>query len=205
MLYSRSHLSVRHAASTDTGRFNLNGVRFNADGSTEATNGQIFCKATPAQAPVDEFPAGWGATLEGEQEPFTFPLDAVNKLVKAIPKKSHIPILQNAAVDVPHTNTSGSARFVTTDLESNKVVEAKTLEGEWPNTAQVIPDGVATVKIGLNLTLLGKIEKALREFNGGGNAVCCVEIFDKNTAIKITAENCDGGEFLAVIMPHTLK
>ena len=206
MLYSKRQLAVRHAASTEATRFNLNGVRFHADGSTEATNGHILCRITAKAPPLDEYPSPKGssldgAILEGEQEPFTFPIDAVNRLVKAIPKKAHFPILEHAALDVGASNANGSARFITTDLESTQAIEGRKIEGDFPDTGKVIPGGKPVTTLALNLTLLCKLEKALREFNGGKDAIANLEIHGPHTPVKLTASNPDVGEFLAVIMP----
>ena len=164
MLYSRAHFAVRHAASKDESRYNLNGVHFRADGSTEATDGFMLIRVKAEVPPDDEHPRG----CEGKPEAFTLPIDAVDRIVKGLPKRNKIPILDYAVLDVPATNANGSARFVSTDLESDAVTEARKVEAEFPDTGHILkPEREAeTPAFAINLDLVVRLAKAVREFTG---------------------------------------
>ena len=205
MLYSKSQLAVRHAASKDSTRENLCGVRFKKDGTVEATDGHILCRIKAETPPVGEFPTVGDAKLEGEVQDFTLELGAVERIVKALPKRPRMPVLAHAAVNVPATNGNGSAEFITTDLETAQTIKGRKLEDNWPNTDMVIPaDDGEGASFCVNLSLLVRIEKSVREFMGGSRIGAPVRIKlgrDGYAPIKITAKNPDVGELTAVVMP----
>ena len=214
MLYSKAHFAVRHAASTDETRYNLNGLHFRGDGTTEATDGHMLIRIKAATPAYDEHPNG----TEGVPEPFILPLEAAHRVAKAIPKRSPSPVLTHAALDVPSTNGNGSARFVVTDgyngTGNEQAIEAKKIEGEYPNTDQVIPKD-APFSFCINLTLLERVIKASKEFGGSGKGkdskgkdskgnqahFAKFHVTDNSSPVRITISNPDVGELEAVIMP----
>lgn len=205
MLYSKNQLAVRHAASKDESRANLCGVRFKKDGTVEATDGHILCRIKAEAPPVEEFPVVVGAELDGEVEDFTLELGAVERIVKAIPKRTRMPVLAHAAVNVSATNGNGSAEFITTDLETAQTIKGRKLDDHWPNTDSVIPaeDGEGA-SFCVNLSLLVRIEKAVREFRGNAQTGAPVRVKlgrDAFSPIRITAKNPGVGELTAVVMP----
>ena len=207
MLVSKTALSVRHAASKDATRYNLNGVRFESDGRVIATDGHRLYTVTPPEEKPDprEFPAIPGVEDPGGSaplEPFTLPLAAADAVAKAIPKRG-LPILKNALLDVDGTNGSEKARFVTTDLEVTTPIEALKIDGDFPDWRQVMPDGEPTVKLALNWQYLADLGKALNEFcPGSREKLVTIEIIDEMSPVKFTAKNPDTGEeFTGLIMP----
>ena len=210
MLYNRSHLSVRHACSTDETRYNLCGVHFLADGTTEATNGDWLLRAKPHKQDMEEFPATATAGIPAhppELEPFILPRDTVDALVKRLPKKQMaLPILSNALLDVARANGNGDACFITTDLETQEMTKGRKIDGEFPNTDKVIPaaDKKPTATFGVNLKYLAACYKAVVEFGGKQHTNVKIEIFGELEPIRLTYSNPDTGELLAVIMPVRL-
>ena len=156
MLYSRAHFAVRHAASKDATRYNLNGIHFKADGSTEATDGHMLIQVHAETPPDDEWPdVGDIKASTDALEEFILPLEASERVMRAIPKptRTSMPVLKHARLDVVETNANGHARFVTTDLDSVTPMQADKIDGEYPNTAQVIPK-IGDAKYNFTMDLL---------------------------------------------------
>lgn len=227
MLVTKAHLCVRHAASKDETRPNLNGVRFrsveNPDAkpgdavyaTTEATDGHMLIRVTAASSPDSEYPALPGyESSDAAPEPFTLPLGAADELKDVLQwagkRRGSMPILTNVLLDVPHANANGSVRFVATDLETQRKVEAKKIEGEYPNTDRVIPekptlpDGeAAPASFTVDLNLLERVLKAAREggFAGRTSVAARFYVTDPLSALRIEISHPNVGELLAVIMP----
>ena len=92
-------------------------------------------------------------------------------LSKSIPKKSNLPVLAHAKVDIVASNQNGSFRAVTTDLERTTPIEARKVDGDFHDFAQVIPSGDVAFEIGFNAELLAKVLKVAGAFNERSHAV----------------------------------
>lgn len=232
MLVTKAHLCVRHAASKDETRYNLNGVRFrgverSADGGapfpvTEATDGHMLIRVTAASNPDAEMPPITG--MEGSEldpVPFILPLKAADELaalLKKADKRLNMPILANALLDVPHANSNGSVRFAITDLERVSRVESRKIDGEYPNVDSVIPARPQVERAGkledgppsfvINLELLERVIKAAREggFSFGKSRSISARFYVKDcvSPIRVEISHPDVGELLAVVMPMRL-
>ena len=213
MLYTKAHLAVRHAASTDETRPNLNGIHFRADGSTEATDGHIMIRSKSDHLPEVDFPTIEGREIEDPEptlESFILPSTTAATLVKRIPKKSSMPILTSAALDVAHANGNGAVQFHTTDLETAELTTARKIDGEFPDTDNVQPTSKIQVETAIDLSLVERFLKAIREADpmGGKNGRARgvkVEIRDEGlSAIRMVYNNRDGVELDCLIMPMRL-
>ena len=217
-LYSKAHFAVRHAASKDATRFNLNGIHFKADGTTEATDGHILIRVKAETPSGDEYPSVPGVEASNGEalKEFILPTEAAERAVKSIPKgRQTMPVLSNVGLDVKSTNENGAARFITTDLETTAVTEGRKIDGEFPKTDQLIPkvadDAEPTFVIDLNL--MERIVKAAKEFGGSGKAnisgkpVTFAKFYvsDPLSAILIQVDNPHVGQLEAVIMPCRIK
>ena len=203
-LYNRSHFAVRHAASKDVTRYNLCGVHFRADGSVEATDGHMAARATSGTPPAEEFPdVGIESTSE-PLEPFVLPLSAATEIVKAIPRRQSMPVLEHAALDVAGANSGENARFVTTDLEVKRPVEFRKIDGEYPNVDQVMPQMKGKPAFVLDASLVERACKIAREFCGGAKLPPVKMQFypgKKHDGVGIRVEDPDRGELVIVVMP----
>ncbi len=207
MLFNRSAFVVRHAASRDETRYHINGVRFEADGTLVATDGhRLYRVETPAEMldPADFPDCGDVTPTEDALEAFTLPLAAANAIVKAIPKNGTLPALRHARLDVAATNANGRARLVTTDLETVAPLEARKLEGDFPNYRQVMPEGEPVATVAFNAKYLADAAKAVVEFTGNPRAALKLELFGELSPARITATNADGQTFTAIVMPMRL-
>ena len=202
MLYNKRHLCVRHAASTDPNRVNLNGVHFEPDGKVIGTDGHILAIVEAAQiAPRHADDTALKA--------FTLPLDAAIRLERAIPKGRETrsrPILGNAQLDVEHTNENGVVRFRTTTLGSVQVHDARKVDGEFPRWGQVIPDESSLREpVGFDADLLARACKIAKEFaKAAGMRKPWVKVrlnSDPRCAAKLTVESPDGDTLTMIVMP----
>jgi len=211
MLYSKAHLAVRHAASADAARFNLNGVHFEADGTTEATDGHMLLRATVATPPMEEFPAV-GELPEGDSAgpivPFILPIDVADRLAKSIPTRPRMPVLAHAALDAESTNANGRARFVATNLEGVTITEGEKIDGEYPKTSQIREPVKRDARFAfrMNLRLLERVVKAAKEFeraHGQSTKDPLVADFymtDGLSPVAVVIER-DGDTLEAIVMP----
>ena len=208
MLYSKAHMAVRHAASKDPTRYNLNGIHFQADGDTVATDGHILLQAHAERPPDEEFPSveGYEPDADPQLDSFILPLETVNALVKKLPKNPFSPVLACAALDVKRANTNGAARFYTTDLETTQTTEGKKVDGEFPNTKQVKPEGEPDATVCLNLDLLERVHKAVKEFRSSSSQKPAVkiELRGELSAVRIEFYDPNVGTLEALVMPMRL-
>jgi DNA polymerase III sliding clamp (beta) subunit (PCNA family) len=199
MLISKDSLKCHKLAEAD--RYSLNGVHFSADGTTTVTNGHYAVRYSPKGNPPDEeFPLVEGVNVESSSalEPFTMPTAAVVQLLKAIPKRSAIPVCEYAALDVEATNKNGQATIGITDLESPQILRPAKLEGTFPNVENVIPGGKAKVEVILDSTYLEKLGRWFREV--GAKSVK-VSVYAADKPVKLEAKTANG-DALAVLMPQ---
>jgi hypothetical protein len=125
---TRERLAVLHAASTDETRFNINAVRFEADGTLVATDGHILA--------VSKLPAG-ERDLVAKLEPFQIGLEdarSASKLAGTGKNSSGLTL------DIDATNESGRAGrvSVTGRRKSEWVPESyEKADTDYPNWEQV--------------------------------------------------------------------
>jgi hypothetical protein len=185
------------------------GVRFRSDGSTEATDGCLLIRVTAKTPPSEEHPKD---KPSDELEPFTVPTETATKVLKSIPKRHPIPVLETAVLDVDATNHgshNGSARFVTSDLENDSVTETQKIDFEYPNTDPFFETAVRNEQASfiqyLDLLLLEKIIKAAKEFQGTGSRKAIRAQFsfnDSKSPVVITVRNPgEGSEMVSLLMP----
>lgn len=212
MLVSRQALEVWRASSNDGGRYSLCGVLFEADGSAVATNGHWLAKFTPARkTDALEFPhvEGCNAASPGELIPFIMPLDSLKALLKSLPKRQTLPVLEYAALDVEQTNANGHAVLAVTDLENPQVSKPKKVEGTFPMYQNVIPtDGQLGEAVGFSAHYLKAIcETAIAQNGKGGTTFLTLRLHKEDAAEKpaVLTYTGDAGETTFVLMPVNLK
>ena len=201
MLLNRRQLSVAVVASDDPSRPSLTGVCIRPDGTTEATDGHVLLRVTPSPAaPAEaEFPRQAGSPADPQvSAPFILPAAAALDIMKAIPK-SRLPILEHARLE----SLNGTVIFVTTDLDTTRHHEARPVEGPYPNTDQVIPEGEPVFSIGFDLGLLEHAVKAMR-FGDRYQAVGRFDFYGPLRGCKITRTLPTGERALALVMPHRI-
>ncbi len=216
-LYNKWNLDVAKFASKDSTRYSLNSILVEP-GATVATDGHQLVKVSAPnhETKLENFPVIPGVTMVRPSANFLLPASTALEVSKQIPRKSTIPVLQNAAVLDAGPDHVG---MVTTDLDSAKPVTVRKVEGTFPSYQTVIDDlEKVTVQseVKLNGLLLGELAKFLGQFNGGRQPEIKLTIFEPiqpelnkkdgikpyNRAVRLTAANTDTGqEAYAVLMP----
>ena len=208
-LYSRSQLSVRHAASKDETRFNMNGIHFREDGTVEATDGHMAARVKVETPPAEGYPHVADLTPTDEPlVPFILPIKAAEAVVRAIPRKQANPVLEHAVLDVAETNGNESARFVTSDLDTTTPMLANKIDGKFPDTDQIFPSITGDPSFSLNVGLLERACKIAKEF-AKGDRVTCLRFYPANedasvSPIGIRVVSEAHGELEIVVMPMRL-
>lgn len=205
MNINKFNLLVAKVASKDVRRQNLNSVYFDTDG-TLATDGHKIVKiGYPEQYPTEELPTK--EPISGEAKdlvPFLLPREAAAGLEKSQPKIKHMPILNNIFLDVTKTNSSGSAHFMTTTLDSESRPAIKKMDYTFPPYKQVIPQQKDRVlRIGFNCKYMAEICEIASKM---GLEECVFEFYGDVSPVKITGKNKETGQdFMALVMPIKLE
>lgn len=204
MYLNRANLEIAALASTDASRLGLCSVRVEA-GRTMATDGHALgIVATPALDPKD-YPAVGGLTeTDAGFQPCSIPVDTAKALLRAIPKRSHVPVLACAKVDVAASNANGVFRAVTTDLETTTPVEGRKIEASYPDVDQVVPSGKPAHTTAFDASLLGKVLTTAVKMGLRGRTPTVTLAFygkDGEGPVKITAETEAGQAVTFVVMP----
>jgi len=143
MFLTKKALECHRIAAKDGLRYGINGVLVRPDGSIVATDGHRLIVYTPKGVPPNEdSPKIEGVSNDAdapELEPFVLPVEACKTIGKALPRKSHLPILALAQVDTAATNANGCATIGVTDLENPQVFKPAKIEGSFPRYENVIP------------------------------------------------------------------
>lgn len=196
-IVTRKHLAVRHAASKDPSRYMMNGIHFREDGLVEATDGHMMLRVRAGSPEADGFPEGVGQVVENLR-PFTCPTESAEKLRKVIPKGKRFPQLEGAVLVKDEADT---VEFRTTDLETVDSVTARKLDGEFPKTDQVMPEGEPLVTVYLSGVLLERVIKAAKEMGGPKNLPLKFEIRDEGSPVVVSLKDEDGDVLTGLIMP----
>jgi len=201
MLMTRN--AIRNAAkltTTEDPRYSLNGALVEPDGSTVTTDGHYLYKYTPDNpGSGEEFPNVDGIETTGPAlEPFILSRDGAAALLKALPTKQSIPVLNLAALDTKQTNENGQAFFAVSDLETPQIIRTQKLLGKFPNYQAVMPkeEPAATVTLGVGL-----LKKLLTELSAMKATTVKVETFAEDKPVRLTATVSDG-KVEAVLMPR---
>ncbi len=211
MLLNRANLEIGALCSDDDMRFNLGGVYVGPEGQTVATNGHYLGVVSACPLPAEEFPSGSGYYPSDEPlKGFIMPKQAAAAIAKALPKRSTVPILSAAAIDVAHTNVNGEIRVhaVGPGRDMPGASHYDKILGEFPDYTQVLPKGEPAATIGLNVDYLEKICRTMKRCGVTGGVK--LEIMardglpDDCSPVRISAKNDQGQEITVVLMPCRL-
>jgi DNA polymerase III sliding clamp (beta) subunit (PCNA family) len=199
MLLNAQNLMIAELASSDETRSNLNGL-YVCPLVTVATDGHCLgAITTPTDDPHD-FPAIGGITGdEAPPPPAIVPRSACRDALKAIPKKTHQPILRHVYV----TGENGTRRLLATDVDTVHPIETKTGDGaKFPDWQACIPQTVPTFTIAVNPALLAKVCTTAAKL--GAKAIK-LELRDPTSPMVATATLPETGQSaLFLVMPVRL-
>lgn len=92
MIYSRANLLVSRVSSKDQFDRALNGVRFEPDGSTIASNGRVVMAVSPADAVRAKFPEKVGNQMDPGDEGLVMTLEAIEKTIKGMSRDKRMAL-----------------------------------------------------------------------------------------------------------------
>ncbi len=187
-----NHLAVRHAASKS--QEPMMGVHIEPDtGRATSTNGHMLITYAPSETPgAEALP----------MQPFTLPTDQASKVSEAL-KGTDVAEIKG---ELKNSSESVQVSVGGMDLTAAKVVEG------FPNYRQVCKfDGEPKVSLHLNLRLLERLIKGLKETDRGckskfnsepSNCIVRIDVWDELSAIRFTRNHDDNeGTTTAIIMP----
>jgi DNA polymerase III sliding clamp (beta) subunit (PCNA family) len=207
MLLTKNSLRVGAVATKDGFPIGLRGILVEPNGGTVATDGHALMQYTPTDTMSgDAFPnvVGFNASGDEKLKPFIVPVDAADRILKAMPKKQTLPVLEMIALDVPATNANGHAEFAVTDLENPQRFSPAKIADDFPKYQQVIPKGKADVSFDVDAKILRKVLGVLVSMQGkyGHNCVTIEYRKAKSGEVPIVIRSAvSDGDVLALVMP----
>lgn len=206
MLIPRVASVVTSHASKTRGAYALNGVLIERTATgprVVAGDGHRLIAVTWTEPDAAEYPEKPVDLAPRSTTRTIIPTKDFEAACKAAPK-SHRPILNVVALE--ESSVNGTVRLFSTDLDADRDVTVRTVEGEYPDVDQVIPPaGRAKVtRVAFNPSYMIETCKALLAVSDRGNVAVTLEIDGPDRPMKLTAKNADGVEAVAVIMPMSL-
>lgn len=168
--------AVLAATSTDDATHRTDKIQVTPKGEIAATTGHVLFVATErSRFPDSEFPDKREdmPTYHGDPtEPITIDRDLVDRLIKGMPKKGPIPILQAVQLGI---NGDGGAYVAATDLLVPTVIRLKPQSeqaGGFPSWERIVPSASAPhVKVSLSVEVLQALIKAATAIAGRSSRV----------------------------------
>lgn len=206
-MLNKHNLRVARFASKESSRYTLQAILVEPS-ATVATDGHtLVWVSTPTDKPED-FPVVDGAPKPTREfAPFLLALDAAAAIEKALPRKSTIPVLMNAAISTEPNGDGASRPVITvTDLETPQVFRPGKVDGRFPQYENVMPkeDAKPVFTIELDAAKLEALSKAFREFTHESNPqhhTVRIEFYGADKAVRFDANNCGQG-MTGLLMPH---
>jgi len=198
-LLSKGHAVVTKAASTDETRYVLNGVYLEetekglkataTDGCILATVEDIDKAMGAEDFPVNVMPKD----AENGAVAAIVPTAAFNDIVKAVPKRVTLPVLERVAVVMGKaTSTMG-----VTDLQNPTIKVAQNIDGVYPKYEQIIPRDKPALAISFDPEYMLKVCQIAKSFGLRGMKM---EFTTPESPVKVSGKR-DGQSLTIVLMP----
>lgn len=207
MLYNKENLAVSIACSKEETRPALNGVHFESDGSTVATDGHILCHVEACKAEVEKFPKTESEDQKIDEKGIIVPLQNVQAIAKTILKRTILPILKHCQyVNNQNGNGENSATFVTTDLENTQKHKTRLIEGKYPNWKQLFDLPEPEYEIAVSAYVLEKLAKFVKATEEREPKLIKLKFHGRNAAIEFDAGETESGQKITgLFMPCKTK
>jgi DNA polymerase III sliding clamp (beta) subunit (PCNA family) len=190
---------VARAASKDAYRPLLTTVHMTND-ALVATNSYRLRRLTlPENPPVCDFPSIKGRRPpEALSAPLNIPADDLLEAVGNIRSRKGLPILGRIAV-IP--NEDGTVDLTTTDLDTERTITTRPVEGVFPPYERLLPDDEdARAWVALDPTFLMDAAKAAKDFVGMNKTPLILKVYSPLKPVIITS-SVDGQEMTELVMP----
>lgn len=195
-------------ADSDSSRYALGGVRLERSSDGPATaiacDGRRLVVVEWDEAPAADYPADRVNVSLDHRPEFAaiVPIDACKRAVK-LPGRSPKAILSNVAVDESASN--GKVVLAATDLEEDKRITPRSLEGRYPKWREAFPRPTEpeqeTVSVNLDCNLLRGLLETIEKVTGDRETVLTFTLHVDTEAdgIPLAARARDGA---VVITAH---
>jgi len=156
MLYNKHNLAVAKIASKSGNREELASVFFSKDKTAATDSFRLLEVSVNKSVKAEEFPQVEGVSAMRGCNPF---LVSAKQVAELKPKGAkHLPITEFVAVK--HLDDK-RVEFLTTDLESLQVKQARRVDGKFPDYEQVFPQGEPQAEVVLNGEMLAELLKVM--------------------------------------------
>lgn len=200
MLLDKAVLGLAKLAPKEESRFSLTAIAVESKCAT-VTNGHYLVNVSGPRVSDKDFPETPGLVhktfADGPMaEVVLVARDAALAALKALPRKTTLPTLQNAAM-------GEDKRLYVNTLDSSQSFDHRR-EGQFPNWRAVMPTGEPTAEVELDAQYLKALcEYVIEHAEGSRNGQTPVRftLYGAEKAIRMDAPTENGGQILCVLMP----
>ena len=160
MLYNKHNLAVAKFAAKDGRHEELASVLFSKEKTAATDSFRLLEVSVSTTGNAEEFPRVDGASAMRGCSPFMVSAKQVAEL-KPKGAKS-LPITEFVALK--HLDDK-RVEFLTTDLESAQVKQARRVDGKFPDYERIFPQGKAVAEVALNGKMLSELLKVMSELH----------------------------------------
>ena len=202
MLLDKAQLAVFSHVATESGRYAIDMVAVEPDGTCVATDGRQLIAVPPNGAEDADWPEGIGTPVNPQKRTL-FPAHVFADARKTLRKRPAKPVLHNAAV----TAAGEYAELTTTDL--TKVHKAGGLVAKddvFPDWRSMIPDErEGEVRIAVDPHMLARALQTLGSMLSYENCAIHMRVAGPEEPIVLTAKLGPDREAVAVVAPVRVK
>ncbi|MHA1329594.1 MAG: hypothetical protein ACTSR2_00820 [Candidatus Hodarchaeales archaeon] len=162
-----------------------------------ATDGFSLIRVqTPSES---EFPVQDGKAMKNFN-PFILPKEEAEKILKNLPSKASLPILENFVV---LNQNQGSVEFGITDLDVFLRMKSRTIEGEYPGYGEILTRKGRHIRISVDKKFLKRIVDFFNDFVDSkvNEVILEIPVEPENPIRFIGERNETGQKAEALLMP----
>jgi len=204
MLLNKRNLEIVKIAGSDDARYPMNSLFIDVEAKrTVATDGhRLVTVSLPEGVKDEDFPQVNGLTASPLAKNCLLPTEAVEKVLKAVPKKPALHISSYVAIDGVKTDADETlAHLCVTDLEAPQVFTVRKKEGSFPDYRQLFPKTPATARISVNASYLVEILQIAKCYDDR-NSMVEIQFRGSDQPLVIRAHGKDTNQlFKALLMP----
>ncbi|MCI0529766.1 MAG: hypothetical protein L0Y56_20175 [Nitrospira sp.] len=204
MLLNKRNLEIVKIAGMDEARYPMNSLYIDVEAKkTVVTDGhRLVTVSLPGGVRDEDFPKVNGMTASPLAKNCLLSTEAVEKVIKSLPKKPSLHILSYVAIDGVKTDADETlAHLCVTDLEVPQVFAIRKKEGAFPDYKRLIPTEQPAVSISVNARYLAEILQLAQGYDQR-NYMVELEISSPEQSLVIKARDRDTGQvFEALLMP----
>lgn len=200
-MLNKAALSIAGLCSKDDSRFTLNALLVSPNECVETDGHQIVRVSMPKDMAPESFPELKeleGMTYATDFQPFLLPADQARAIVRALPAKTTIPVLQRAVIAV---DGEGKPAIAVTDLAHVQTWRPR-MKGNFPDWQRVMPKAEqAEMQIAIDARLLKRVLTAIEDFAKDEKTIAVIfSFYGPNRALRLDVSH-DGQDFTAAVMP----